>query len=241
MAKLAEIGQGPQVRRMVRLPAGRPLQLGMPFTLASATSPRAVTVTLLAGSTLAWVYVVLVPGGMGMGLPAFVFAWTIMMAAMMLPSAAPFVMLYRRGATGSHTMLLVAGYLAVWAAAGVPAWLAMTFLPMTLAPIALAVAGVYQLTPLKTTCLRQCRSPADFLVQRWGRGALRLGVEHGVWCLGCCWALMAVLVLTGMMGIAWVVGLAALVALEKLSSRGVLVSRLAGAAFLIAAIVEVIQ
>jgi predicted metal-binding membrane protein len=198
------------------------------------------TVVLLVASALAWLFVVLAPGEMGMGPIAFVAAWTVMMMAMMLPSAAPFVLLYRRGASARNTLMLGIGYLAVWAAAGVPAYLAMEFLPMTLSPLALAVAGIYQLTPLKTACLRQCRSPADFLVQRWGRGALRLGIEHGAWCLGCCWGLMAVLVLVGMMGLAWVAGLAALVAVEKLSARGVLVSRLAGVAFLVAAVFEVI-
>lgn len=178
---------------------------------------------------------------MGLGLLAFVAAWTIMMAAMMLPSAAPFVLLYRRGASSSDTAVLVAGYLAVWAAAGVPAYIAVESLPMTLSPVALALAGIYQLTPLKTSCLRRCRSPADFLIQRWGRGALRLGLEHGAWCLGCCWALMAVLVLVGMMGLAWVVGLAAVVAVEKLSRHGLLLSRLAGVAFLAAAIIEVVS
>ncbi|MGH7468262.1 MAG: DUF2182 domain-containing protein [Longimicrobiales bacterium] len=197
-------------------------------------------VVLLIASALAWLFVVLAPGEMVMGPLSFVTTWTVMMAAMMLPSASPLVLLYRRGAKTRDTIMLAAGYLMVWAAAGVPAYLAMEFLPMTLSPVALAVAGIYQLTPLKTSCLRQCRSPADFLVQRWGRSALRLGIEHGVWCLGCCWALMAVLVLVGMMGLVWVVGLAALVAIEKLSTRGVLVSRMAGVAFLVAAIIEVI-
>jgi predicted metal-binding membrane protein len=176
---------------------------------------------------------------------AFVAAWTVMMIAMMLPSAAPFVLFYRRGASSRHTAILIAGYLLVWAAAGVPAYFAAVSVPMTmmmtLSPVALAVAGIYQLTPFKTSCLKHCRSPADFLIQRWGRGPLRLGLEHGAWCLGCCWALMVVLVLVGMMGLAWVVGLAAVVAVEKLSPRGVLVSRLAGVAFLVAAIIEGIQ
>ncbi|MGH8436927.1 MAG: DUF2182 domain-containing protein [Pseudomonas sp.] len=208
--------------------------------LGNLSAGRSITALLLAGSALAWLFVVLAPGGMATGPIAFVAAWTVMMAAMMLPSAAPLVLLYRRGASSRSTAMLVAGYLVVWAAVGVPAYLAMEHLPMTLAPAALAVAGIYQLTPLKTSCLRQCRTPADFLMQRWGGGALRLGLEHGVWCLGCCWALMAVLVMAGMMGLAWVVGLAALVAVEKLSARGVLVSRLAGVGFLGAAIIEVI-
>jgi predicted metal-binding membrane protein len=134
--------------------------------------------------------------------------------------------------------MLGAGYLAVWAAAGIPAYLAQELLPMSLAPLALAVAGIYQLTPAKQACLRKCRTPADFLMQRWGRGALRLGLEHGAWCLGCCWALMAVLVVVGMMGLEWVVGLGVLVALEKLTAHGVILSRVAGVAMLVAAIFQ---
>jgi predicted metal-binding membrane protein len=105
-----------------------------------------------------------------------------------------------------------------------------------LSVIALAAAGLYQLTPLKTACLEHCRSPADFLMQRWGRGPFRLGIEHGAWCLGCCWALMGVLVLVGMMGLAWVVGIAALVAVEKLAPRGLVWSRVTGVALLLAAV-----
>jgi predicted metal-binding membrane protein len=214
-------------------------RVSIPGLLASE---RGSTFLLLAAIAVVWLFVVFVPGGgMNIGLVEFVAAWTVMMAAMMLPSAAPLVLLYRRGASARATVLLVAGYLGVWAVAGVPAYLAMKFLPMTISPIALGLAGIYQLTPLKTACLRQCRTPADFLVQRWGRGALRLGLEHGTWCLGCCWALMLVLVVVGMMGLVWVVGLAALVALEKLSARGVLLSRLAGVAFVVAAILEVIR
>ena len=213
----------------------------VPAILGQLSAGGVMTAALLVAIILAWIFVVLAPGGMGMGPVAFVIAWTVMMAAMMLPSAAPLVLLYRLGAKTRNTIVLICGYMLVWAVVGVPAYLAMEFLPMTLAPMALAVAGVYQLTPLKTVCLRQCRTPADFLVQRWGRGPLRLGIEHGAWCLGCCWALMTVLVLVGMMGLAWVVGLAGLVAVEKLSTRGVLVSRLAGVAFLAAAIFEAIR
>ena len=216
-------------------------RLRIPPALRQFSSGGLTSAILLGAILLAWVFVLLAPGGMGMGAVDFVIAWTVMMAAMMLPSAAPFVLLYRRGNSSGSTLVLGAGYLIVWAAAGVPAYLAMEFLPMTWSPIALAAAGLYQLTPLKTACLTQCRSPADFLMQRWGRSALRLGVEHGLWCLGCCWALMLVLVLVGMMGLAWVVGLAALVAVEKLSARGVLLSRLAGVAFLAGAIIKVIS
>jgi len=204
----------------------------------SSAGVRWTGVALAAAVGLTWVILLVAPAGMGAGPTVFVAAWTVMMTAMMLPSAAPLVLLYRRGASARDTVLLAGGYLAVWAAAGVPAYFASELLPMSASPAALAVAGIYQLTPAKESCLRRCRSPADFLVQRWGRGAFRIGMEHGAWCLGCCWALMAVLVLAGMMGLAWVVGLAAVVALEKLTAHGVVLSRLAGVTMLVAAIIQ---
>lgn len=195
--------------------------------------------TLLAiGVAASWLAVLFGPDGMGAGPAVFIPLWTVMMAAMMLPSAAPLVLLHAKGVSPSQTVSLAGGYLLVWAAAGIPAYLMDAFVPMTLAPAALAVAGAFQLTPLKESCLRRCRTPADFLVQRWGHGALRLGLEHGVWCLGCCWALMAVLVLVGSMGLVWVVGVAAIVAVEKLAPRGVAWSRVTGLGLVVAAIVE---
>lgn len=173
------------------------------------------------------------------GLPAFLGAWGLMMMAMMLPSAAPLVLLYRSAGPGgraAHTVWLVAGYLLTWLAVGVPVYLAQQALalaaeasmavadavPYGVAAV-LATAGAYQLTPLKDYCLRQCRSPLDFLVQRWRGGAVgawRLGVEHGLYCLGCCWGLMAVLVAAGAMGLAWVTLIALLVFAEKLLPGG---------------------
>lgn len=164
-------------------------------------------------------------------LTTFVIAWLVMMAAMMLPSATPLVLLYRvagPGARAINTVFLAAGYLTVWAAFGVPTFavqqtlmtaasdgsLIGRWLPYAVAVI-LGLAGLYQFTPLKEACLRQCRSPLDFMVQRWhGGGALgatRLGVEHGAYCVGCCWGLMAVLVVAGSMSLAWVTLIALLV------------------------------
>lgn len=208
------------------------------ITSGAGAPHRGTAGALLLGIGLAWLIVLAGPDGMGAGSVVFVAAWTAMMAAMMLPSAAPLVLLYRRGGSAHGSAALVAGYLLVWAATGLPAYLAHEWLPMGIAPAALAGAGVYQLTPLKRSCLRRCRTPADFLVQRWGRGPLRLGLEHGVWCLGCCWALMLVLVVVGSMGLAWVVGVAALVALEKLARHGERWSRLTGVGLLLAALVE---
>ena len=202
--------------------------------LASRQAPLALGI----GIVLAWAFVLYGPSGMGAGLLAFALPWTAMMAAMMLPSAAPLVLLYGRTSTPANTAALIAGYLLVWSVAGVPLYFADLLLPPNAGPLALAIAGLYQLSPLKATCLQGCRSPADFLVQRWGASALRLGVEHGAWCLGCCWALMVVLVLIGSMGLAWVLGITALVAIEKLTRRGVLWSRLIGVALLIAALIH---
>jgi predicted metal-binding membrane protein len=102
----------------------------------------------------------------------------------------------------------------------------------------LGAAGLYQVTPLKAACLRRCRTPADFLILRWGRSPLTLGLEHGAWCAGCCWALMVVLVVAGSMGLGWVVALAALVLLEKLAPHGDLIARTTGLVLIVLAVTE---
>ena len=168
----------------------------------------------------AWVVTFAQSDSMNLSAPAFLAVWAAMMTAMMLPSASPLVLLYRRSATATRTTALTLGYLAVWAALGVLAYAYLRSGWMVAPWAVLAAAGIYQVTPLKTACLRRCRTPADFLILRWGRSPLRLGVEHGAWCAGCCWALMAVLVVAGGMGLAWVVGLAALVLVEKLVQIG---------------------
>jgi predicted metal-binding membrane protein len=181
-------------------------------------------------------------------LAAFVLAWVVMMSAMMVPSAMPMVLLYRtvargqaaRGKTFVPTWVFVLGYLLVWAGFGVLVYVASQFVTlvlassMTLADLApywvaavLLIAGGYQFTPLKRVCLRACQSPLAFLMRHWKpglAGALRMGVEHGIYCCGCCWGLMAVLVAAGAMGLAWVVLIALAVFVEKLLSRGVRVA-----------------
>jgi predicted metal-binding membrane protein len=169
--------------------------------------------------------------------------WSVMMTAMMLPSAAPLVLLYgaaaRRspqGAARQRTYALVAGYLAVWTAFS----FAATALQRALAELLLVspmmeagssrvsgtlliLAGMYQLTPLKLACLRACQSPLGFLMSRWrngSSGAFRLGLEHGAYCVGCCWALMLLLFAGGVMNLIVIVGLAAWVAFEKLAPFG---------------------
>jgi predicted metal-binding membrane protein len=180
---------------------------------------------------------------MPMGFGLWIGAWTVMMAAMMLPSTSPLVLLYAKRSTAAHSALLMAGYLLVWAAIGLAAYEVAMRLPdpgNRAVGAVLVGAGLYQLTPLKTACLKRCRNPVDFLVTHWrpGRlGALRLGVEHGAYCVGCCWALMAVLVIAGAMSLAWVFAIALVVAGEKLLPQGLLLGRAGGVGLLIAGIV----
>jgi predicted metal-binding membrane protein len=178
------------------------------------------------------------PGALGF----FVGAWVVMMAAMMFPSIAPMVLMYARMQAGKRargqaapagaTAAFVLGYLTTWAAAGALGYaifeaarsLSIEALSWTaggpyLAGGVIAAAAVYQLTPLKDVCLRKCRNPFIFLMTAWrpGRlGALRMGLEHGGWCVGCCWMLMAALFALGVMSVGWMVFVAALIAVEKL-------------------------
>lgn len=192
--------------------------------------------------------------GIGVGLTLVM--WLVMMAGMMLPSAAPMVLLYgamvRRNAQHGSVLptvwIFVGGYLLVWAGFSLCAAFLQALLqhaalvsPMMVASskgltaLLLAAAGVYQLTPLKQRCLRHCREPVQFLMTHWrpGRaGALRMGLEHGAYCLGCCWMLMLLLFAVGVMNLAWVAALAAFVFVEKLLPAGRFTSRFAGAALL---------
>jgi predicted metal-binding membrane protein len=175
------------------------------------------------------------------GAATFVAAWLVMMTAMMLPSAEPMVLLYRAMATGPTwrrawaTAVFVSGYLVVWSVFGVIvylgqqaavllrfAWPALEAAWPSALVVMLASAGLYQFSPLKDRCLRQCRSPISFLMLRWQPGVVggfRLGVRHGVYCVGCCWGLMVVLVAAGAMGLAWVALIALVVFVEKLVPR----------------------
>ena len=178
--------------------------------------------------------------------------WTVMMIGMMLPSAGPLVLLYGAAARRSspqtsarQTYLLAAGYVAAWTMFSLGATALQRALAslLLLSPMMeaanprigaalLIVAGVYQWTPLKDTCLHACQSPIGFLMGRWrngAMGALRMGFEHGLYCVGCCWALMLLLFAGGVMNVVVIVGLTALVALEKLAPFGRLGARLTGA------------
>jgi predicted metal-binding membrane protein len=178
------------------------------------------------------------PGALGF----YVTVWVVMMAAMMFPSIWPMVVMYTRVEAGQRkrgqaeatggTLLFVAGYLVTWTAAGLVAYaiieigravdlevLSWDRAGPYVAGAVIVAAALYQLTTLKDACLTKCRSPFLFLLERWrpGRlGALRMGVEHGGWCVGCCWALMAALFALGVMSVGWMAFIAALIAIEKL-------------------------
>jgi predicted metal-binding membrane protein len=187
----------------------------------------------------------MMPAGQ-MGAAFFLATWIVMMAAMMLPSLVPFTIgvarLMRAGGAGrSGTALLTVGYFAVWAATGAVAYLVWRgFAELsggsaeTAARAGAAVlfgAAIYQLTPLKRVCLRHCRSPSLLLLQHGPQavasrfGATRAGLAHGLYCLGCCWALMAVLLALGVMSLVWMGVVAAVIAVEKVTRYGEHVSR----------------
>ncbi len=213
--------------------------------MSTAPSDRAsrlaLIALLLALSVLAWWWTVERMGGMDAGPGAdlgalgwFVGVWVVMMAAMMFPSVAPTVALYsrlvRRRAPVAP-LVFAAGYLLTWVVPGLLAYgvsgggrsllggeLYWNGAGRWIAGGTLLVAAVYELTPLKDVCLAKCRSPLGFLLGSWRdglRGALEMGARHGAWCVGCCWALMASLFALGVMSVAWMAFVAALIAAEK--------------------------
>jgi predicted metal-binding membrane protein len=181
--------------------------------------------------------------------------WTVMMAAMMLPSAAPMILMFdkvnrqraTRGAAGVPVSAFIAAYLLIWtlfsvAATGIQWWLSSTaMLTMSMELVSrsaaaglLVLAGAFQWTPLKRMCLQQCHTPFTFLMRYWrdGRsGAFEMGLRHGIYCVGCCWAVMALLFVAGVMNLLWVLALSALVLVEKLMPK---LARPAGVVMIIA-------
>lgn len=177
--------------------------------------------------------------GPSLGLVAFLPMWTVMMAAMMFPSAEPMFSIFGRvqqrrveqGRAYVPIWLFGAGYLGVWALLGAPAlflnvgleaaaerWSTLRAVAPYVGGVILVGAGLYQLTPWKDACLSHCRSPLHFIMMHWqeGRfGALRMGARHGWYCIGCCWALMAVLFVVGVMNLAWMGILALAIFLER--------------------------
>lgn len=253
-------------------PAGRAGWLATPADWAAAAA-------LLAASGLAWAWLIAQPehgsavpqamtsamapamampsAALAVWTPSYLLAafamWVLMMVAMMLPSAAPMILLYRRIAgprrAAAVTLLFAAAYLAVWSgfsaiaallqaalvASRLVSGMALAVGDARLAGGLLLLAGAYQLTPLKEACLDACRSPMSFIIRLsrpgW-RGAVRLGVAHGLHCLGCCWALMLLLFIGGVMNLAWVAALGLLVLIEKLAP--VRLQRLVGAGLIVA-------
>jgi predicted metal-binding membrane protein len=190
-------------------------------------------------------------GGMAMlGAGLFLVTWVLMMVAMMFPTIAPMVLTHAsivrsRGEGAWPTVAFVFGYLVIWTAAGL---VPLTIIQLLASPFAapingwlpriggaiVVVAGLYQFTRLKNVCLKACRSPVGFvLTHDFGRGspgAARAGASHGLYCLGCCWALMSVLAVIGLMNLAWMAVFAVLFFLEKTWRHGALLSRVSGVA-----------
>ncbi|HZB26049.1 MAG TPA: DUF2182 domain-containing protein [Vicinamibacterales bacterium] len=185
--------------------------------------------------------------------------WAVMMTAMMLPSAAPLILLYAGGlrsraepCAGRQLYAMAGGYLLVWAIFSVGATVlqrllssALVLTPMmepatpAAAAAVLAIAGIYQLTPVKLACLRICRSPLAYLMQHWRSGtagAFRLGVDHGLYCLGCCWALMLLLFAGGVMNLVVIVVLTVWVLFEKFAPFGEQTARASGLGLLALAV-----
>ena len=235
---------------------------------------RAVILVGLAGITvLAWAYMFYLiwqmdQMSMEMAMPqmaawtgldfALTFVmWSVMMVAMMIPSATPMILTYANINRKRHlerrpfgpTSIFVLGYVAIWVgfslAATILQWLlhsATLLSPMMvttsaiLGSVLLIAAGLFQFTPLKHRCLQHCRSPISFFLNEWrdGRfGAFRMGLKHGVYCLGCCWILMTLLFVAGVMNLLWVAALAVLVLLEKIMPSGPSIARVTGVIFIL--------
>jgi predicted metal-binding membrane protein len=222
------------------------------------TLPRPVAVTgvLLGGALVAWIVTYQRMHGMDAGpgtelggLGWYVGIWVTMMAAMMLPSVSPMVLVFarisrdreRRGHGFVPTWVFLAGYLIAWTAYGLFAYGAYRLLRWAVggsldwdgagarvAGGALLVAGLYQLTPLKQVCLRHCRGPLHFVLHGWRdghAGALRMGTEHGAFCIGCCWGLMLALFALGVMSLVWMAVIAVVIFAEKLLPAGEMFAR----------------
>lgn len=232
-----------------------------------------VLLSIFAMCALAWTYLIYlatrmpsmaaatipmsmaIPSDHNWALPDFAamfLMWSVMMIAMMLPSATPMILLHGKinqkresqGRAREPIALFIGGYLLVWVGFSVLAtilnWALHTGGSLTtmmgrgtpvIAGVALLGAGIYQWTPLKYACLTHCRSPVGFLMAHWreGRwGTVRMGIHHGLYCLGCCWLLMALLFVLGVMNLLWIAALTVFVLAEKVVPRGHLLSRISG-------------
>jgi predicted metal-binding membrane protein len=240
-------------------PPGNQVDRGSPLR---SLNPIWIAALLLA-ALAAWIVTVDRMQGMDAGpgtdlggLGWYVGIWVTMMAAMMLPSVTPMVLVFARVSRERHrqgraafipTWVFLAGYLAAWTAYGLIAYgvfrlvtavdsgfLAWDEAGPYVAGGAIAAAGIYQLTPLKELCLRHCRGPLHFILHGWrgGRiGALRMGTEHGLYCVGCCWGLMVFLFALGVMSLFWMAAVAAIIFAEKVLPYGPRLSRVFALAF----------
>ena len=229
-----------------------------PATPAERTARQwTANAALLALAALAWAAVIAYardmgngPGTMGLSLREFILMWGGMMTAMMLPAVAPVAMLYARTIRTNRTVrvsLFVVGYLLVWTLVGVPAYYVLRVVDhyaadsdtalRIIAAVTLLVTGAYQLSPFKARCLRHCRSPLAQLLHYGNMKGrfrdLKVAVHHAGYCLGCCWALMALFVAFGVMNVWVMIGLAAIVFAEKVLRAGELIGRVAGVAFVV--------
>ena len=235
--------------------------------MSTQRNPLVVGTTLLAAALVTWIVTAQRMRGMDAGpgtdlggLAWFLGVWVTMMAAMMLPAAAPMTLVFqlqssereRRGQGLVPTWVFVVGYLAVWTVYGLAAYglyrlvvdagigfLAWDRAGPYIAGGAVALAGLYELTPVKSVCLRHCRSPLHFVVGRWrpGRpGAFLMGAEHGTYCVGCCWGLMIVLFALGVMSLLWMVVVATLIFAQKVLPAGLRLTRLIAVVLIVAGI-----
>lgn len=236
----------------------------------AAAGPRGVSTTSLAlsgAAIVAWVITIAwirseemgaMPGTMGMGVVSFTVMWALMMAAMMLPSVAPFIRTYQATVVQHRALRLTVlslGYLATWTAVGLVAYFIADWFgqlavdsPHVAQWVAVGtflVVGAYQLTPLKFRCLSHCRSPFGHLMHSLGyTGRLRdfrAGASHGWFCLGCCWALMVLMIAFGVMNVGAMVGLAAVIAVEKVWRHGERFARVFGIGCLVFAVVVIFE
>jgi predicted metal-binding membrane protein len=191
--------------------------------------------------------------GAGPSFALFIAMWIVMMVAMMFPAASPVVLIFdrwrrSRERTAAATVAFIGGYLTVWSAAGLLAYALIVTLDTQVQPSTnaarvggaiLVAAGIYQLTPLKTACLTQCRSPLSLIMTRGQqlaqglRGPFAVGLSHGGYCLGCCWALMVVLVAVGVMNVGWMAAVSALILAEKVLPGGRITAYAIGAGLVV--------
>jgi predicted metal-binding membrane protein len=219
--------------------------------VASGRRPVALAGVFAVATLIAWIVTIDRMRGMDagpgtdLGAPVwFAGVWVTMMAAMMLPSVAPMGLLYARVSRARNrpleasqsTTLFLTGYFVAWTVYGLGAYgvfrllsaLDFRFLRWDeggpiVAGAAIAVAGIYQLTPLKSACMRHCRSPLHFVLGSWregNRGALEMGVINGAYCIGCCWGLMVILFSLGVMSVVWMASVAGVIFVEKVLSFG---------------------